>query len=139
MSDSIMNCPNWMLQDPRTKEEYDRYMQFRIDLGQGFFPVYNYGVEEDSEPLVTESAGGNRFRWVSGGYKHYYQLTKDSDKVYLRAEALDTMHIWVPLDPRWERDHNRSPYSYKDEYRGEPETWNHIPWDSFKNERYDNN
>lgn len=27
---------------------------------------------------------------------------------------------------------NRSPMRYKDEYRGEAETWGPVPWDAFE-------
>lgn len=107
-------CPDWMLQDPRTKEEYDRYMRMRISLdgGQTWFPVYDLGY-------VAERPA-----------EFYYQLTEISAKIW--QLATDPLGFWVPLDPRWRRDENRSPYRYNDEYRGEPEMWAPVPWNAFQ-------
>ncbi len=102
------------MNDPRTKAEYDLYMQPRLSFGgEPEFSVYDFGYHPDRTPA------------------HYYQVTEDSEKVWFdiiqRPVAMS-----ISIDPRWDHDQNRSPYRYRDEYRGEPESWGPVPWDAFQ-------
>lgn len=99
---------------PRTKVEYDLYMQCRISLDDAEeMSVYDIGFNPEHRP------------------EHYYQLTADSEKVWFDARER-RLAMCIPIDPRWDHDQNRSPYRYRDEYRGEPETWGPVSWDDFQ-------
>lgn len=64
---------DWMLKDPTTKAEYDRYMQLRIQLAgdEEWFPVYDMGWAGDAYP--------------------YYQVTADSPRIPIERKRMPAM------------------------------------------------